>query len=48
MEEQGYIEFCPIECPKCGMVVLFLNEDGEHEFKCDCGFEDTLKIETIK
>lgn len=47
-EEGSWLEFCPIECPKCGGVVFILNEDGKHDFECICGFKDIVTLEQIK
>lgn len=44
--EEEYICFCPVECPKCGRVVLILDEDGKHDFECECGFKDVITLTT--
>lgn len=38
------IELIPVECPTCGETIFFVAEEGEQEFKCQCGYENTLVI----
>lgn len=46
--ETYYIKFIPIQCPKCHKSTFVLAEDGKQDFECECGFKDTLTIESIK
>lgn len=46
--EERYILFMPIECPKCGITTFVLAEDGDQDFECECGFKDVLNIESVK
>lgn len=48
MNEEGYIAFMPIECPKCKVTVFVLAANGTQDFECKCGFKDTLTIESIE
>lgn len=47
-DTEQYIALMPIECPKCGRTVFVLAKDGEQDFKCECGFEDVLTLESAE
>lgn len=42
--EEEYIELLPVNCPICGGTTFMLAKEGVHPFKCECGYEDQVKI----
>lgn len=48
-DEEQYIAFMPITCPKCGETYMFLaEEEGEQDFECECGFKNKVRIESVE